>query len=537
MLDARELPFGSVLTADVCVIGGGAAGITIARALAGGPSSVLLLESGGREIDEATQALAAGEVVGEPLLAHGLRAVDLVDTRLRYLGGSTNHWAGACAPLYPADLASPPGSDVSGWPIAYDELARWYPDAAALCQVGDPRFDWRLWADEPDLGPPLVVSERLDGQLFLVRFPVPFGELYGDEVAAADGVEVCLWANVTELRTGGDGQRVTEAVVRTLDGNELTAVADRYVLAVGGIDNARLLLASTDANPEGLGNDGDQVGRWFNEHLRVPAGVAVLDPEVGDLALHGGRPVARAADGAEVTVRAALELTPEVRAAEDLLGVQLQPVPAEPDDRPVFADSLTAADVAVLVDAAGGETGGEIGDAPVVLVQVTGEQLPNPESRVRLGDTVDALGMPTVVLDWRTTEVDRRSIVRALEILGEDLGAAGVGRLQAVPGGMAVDEEAPPGGLLANFVVDPAAVGDAFPLGIGFHHMGTTRMADDPAEGVVDADCRVHGVENLYVAGSSVFPTSGTAPPTLTIVALALRLADHLESGPSESGP
>ena len=136
------------------------------------------------------------------------------------------------------------------------------------------------------------------------------------------------------------------------------------------------------------------------------------------------------------------------------------------------------------------------------------EQAPNPASRVRLIEQRDALGMPRVQLEWRLSGLDKRSIRRAHELLARELGRAGLGRLQLM---LSEDEHRwPP------------------ELGGGRHHMGTTRMHRDPARGVVDPDCRVHGVGNLYVAGSSVFPTVGAANPTLTIVALALRLADHL---------
>jgi choline dehydrogenase-like flavoprotein len=138
-----------------------------------------------------------------------------------------------------------------------------------------------------------------------------------------------------------------------------------------------------------------------------------------------------------------------------------------------------------------------------------GEQQPNRDSRVTLSERRDALGLPATRLDWRLTAADKASLLRNLRALGAEFAGAGLGRLH-----LSLPE------------------GDAWPHDLtgGNHHMGTTRMATDPRDGVVDAHCQVHGTANLHVAGSSVFPTSGAANPTLTLVALALRLADRLRS-------
>jgi choline dehydrogenase-like flavoprotein len=147
-------------------------------------------------------------------------------------------------------------------------------------------------------------------------------------------------------------------------------------------------------------------------------------------------------------------------------------------------------------------------------VHMTGEPMPNPDSRIRLGDERDGLGMRRVVADWRLTAEDKRQALALQRLLGTEVGRTGFGRLRL---SLAEDDTTWP---------DATIIGDE-------HHMGTTRMHADPAHGVVDANCRVHGVTNLYVAGSSVFPTAGAANPTLTIVALALRLANHLKQAPT----
>jgi choline dehydrogenase-like flavoprotein len=144
------------------------------------------------------------------------------------------------------------------------------------------------------------------------------------------------------------------------------------------------------------------------------------------------------------------------------------------------------------------------------------EQAPNPASRVTLSSERDALGMPRVRLDWRLTELDHRSFRAFYEVLGRELGRAGVGRLQ-----------------MRDWVLEAPTAPWPPSLGGGWHHMGTTRMSRDPKQGVVDVNCRVHGVANLYVAGAAVYPTAGCVNPTLTLVAMTLRLSDHLKNGHS----
>jgi choline dehydrogenase-like flavoprotein len=164
----------------------------------------------------------------------------------------------------------------------------------------------------------------------------------------------------------------------------------------------------------------------------------------------------------------------------------------------------------------------------VAYIRVLGEQSPNPRSRVSLGRATDPLGMPRVELDWRPTEQDRSSMRRALEVVADELGRVGAGRLQVAVGGVSLTPGTDPSQFESYRVVPDDFDSLDFPLSVGFHHMGTARMHTDPKKGVVDDQCRVHSMSNLFIGGSAVFPTSGTSTPTFTIVALALRMADHL---------
>ena len=167
-----------------------------------------------------------------------------------------------------------------------------------------------------------------------------------------------------------------------------------------------------------------------------------------------------------------------------------------------------------------------------MYLQALAEQELNPDSRVMLGTNTDALGMRQVQLDWQYTATDRHRVIAGLRVMAEAIGAAGWGRVQLVLGGVHADahDHMVSGEFLTIFRSIPDEIDlSGFPVGVGFHHMCTTRMSDNPVQGVVDADCRMHEVDNLWVAGSSVFATGGTATPTFSIVALSIRLADHLQ--------
>jgi choline dehydrogenase-like flavoprotein len=527
LTDARGLADGTTLRTQVCVIGGGAAGITIARHLAGGPIDVVLVESGGLEPHEATQDLYRGDLVGAPFYGAG-NEIQLDECRLRYLGGTTNHWTGFCRPLDPVDFAVRPYLHLSGWPISRADLDPWYERAVEVIRLADPRFDLDWWREQHDLGEPILDTDLVSTSMFQVHVPYPFAVVHRDALEAAANVDVLLWANATRLDVEDNSDRVTSVEVRTLGGVGLTVEADVFVVALGGIETPRLLLASNDVRSAGLGNVHDLVGRHFAEHLRAQVGHVVLRRTPADLSLYEPTTVAapHPDDPANaIAVQGALTLTQQAVLDNQLLGLEFQFTyvrAPEPSGR-IHADGLRMDDVAPLRAAVDGGAGA------LAYVQVLGEQELNPDSRVRLGSGTDALGMPTIELDWRHTALDRVSIVAGLAVLGRELGRTGEGRLLSLPGGIGfmdepLAEEDFPFLEASATSVDP----DGFQLGVGFHHMSTTRMSDDPTTGVVDADCRVHDLANLYVAGSSVFATACTATPTFTITALALRLADHL---------
>jgi choline dehydrogenase-like flavoprotein len=519
--DARQLEADARLDCDLCIVGAGAAGIAMADALRNTGMRVCLLESGGLRKRAESQALATAERDGHPYFP-------IHETRLRRLGGTTGWWSGACRPLDPVDLEPRPWLGLAGWPIAIEELAVWYAQAQRLCELGPEPFDpAEPWLQRAGTAPLPLDRGRFVTQIFRYSPPTDFGHTYLPRLRDTADLRVLLHATAIAIEVDPQQGRATGVRVRPLLDREIVIGAGLVVLAAGGIENARLLLAS---GPQGLANDHDQVGRCFMEHLFFDD-VARLEPDGAwpQLRLYGRQ--TRLVDG---PIQATLAPTAAVQRQAHLLNCCIKlthPAKRQPglvaitELRDHLRTGLAPAHVGralrtMVTDAVGTigalawlgieqRRGWQCGDRRL-LVSVTSEQAPNPDSRVTLSERRDRLGQRLARLDWRLGQADQTTWLRALEQLARDLVAAGIGRL-ILPG--------------------PAEREVALKrVRGGRHHMGTTRMADRPEDGVVDRDTRVHGIDNLYIAGSSVFPSGGHANPTLTLLALALRLADHLAS-------
>lgn len=501
--DARGLEDGAEVDCDVCVVGAGAAGITLAREFSGGGARVCLLESGGFEPEKATQELYRGTTDGTILEPESLY---LVGGRLRYFGGTTNHWSGWCRPFEPIDFTARPWVPGSGWPFDRAHLDPWY--RRALEVIGLAPFDDAALVASSGRPPLLADGARVSTRFFYLQ-PTRFGAVHRARLAAAPNVRVLLHANALGIRLGGGETLVRQLEAATLGGSRFTVSARWFVLATGGIENARLLLLSGDAPERSLGNDHDLVGRYFSDHPHLEAGTALLFRSESSLTLYDLEWDPRFGH----TRLGVLGLAEEVQREHELLNCSFELLPAGPTAQPVLSAQLGA--VASLLDhpTAGppGAPAREPADWSLMTLLVRAGQTPNPDSRVTLGEERDALGQRRVKLDWRLLPGDRRRIRRAVKVLGLELGRQGVGRVH-LAGTRGTGRPSWRGAYGGN------------------HHIGTTRMHSDPRQGVVDVDCRVHGTDNLFVAGSSVFPTSGFANPTLTLVALAIRLADHLKA-------
>ena len=528
--DARQVPDKTHFYADICIIGGGAAGTTIATEFIGSHHKVLLLESGGLAYESEAQALYKG--VNSGLLYEPL---DLC--RVRTFGGSTDPrgWGGWSKPLSGIDFERRDWVPLSGWPMAKKDLAAHYRRAFATLSLpadterlaeGDARGD-----DVLPVGGPYCRNESCP------LSPAPhLGQVTEGRLRSASNVFVLLHANVTEILTDVAARHVTGLKVATLHGKTHLVMASYVILAAGGIENARILLLSDQVQKEGLGNASGLVGRCFMEHPRYSWG-RLSGKDIAPLLRRYNPATAFEASGKQRTESrpifgVGLALTERAQRERKLLGSRTWILPilgsGDRDAGREFKEvifwlrkrrvpgDLSRRIVEVLRDPANA-----MGMAAAhVLAKLRPpehwqfvtvlEQEPNPASCVTLDASRDALGLRRVRLDWRIGELTKSTLAQAREIFAGELRAAGFDcAIEASP-------KRP-----SNQVADaPRWV---------WHHMGTTRMAVNPNEGVVDASCRVHGMTNLYIAGSSVFPTVGNDMPTLTIVALAHRLADHLK--------
>jgi choline dehydrogenase-like flavoprotein len=511
-IDARTLPQNFLIEADVCIIGGGAAGITLARELSDGRRKVVLLESGGFEFDVGTQSLYAGEVIGVPY-------IPLMSDRLRFLGGSTNHWQGSCRPFDALDLAD--------WPFSFEELEPYYRRASEVCQLGLYTFDPHDWSVPEALPLALPAGSPLKNGLFVYSPPTRFGSVYRQDLQTAANLSVYLFANVLQIDGNAQASTATGLQLACLDGKRFRAHARCYVLAAGGIENVRLLLNSNRVQPAGLGNGNDLVGRYFMDHASVPgAGTLIADasrPEIGfydhhevrDHKIEGYFTASDTLRRAERLPPFAIGIRPTGSEAKEGVGNITLPGPLRRllSDHAANALSFDLLRLEERLEAPVDWISGHMWRAPpgTFFTDYVCGPPSDPQSRVTLSDTVDALGMRETRLDWRLPSDFERTMYRAHELLAQELGRAGLGRMR----------------------IESAATTGQHPmqyLSQGSHHMGTTRMHTDPRSGVVDANARVHGIDNLFVAGSSVFPSFACDDPTFTIVALALRLSDHLKS-------
>ncbi len=539
LVDARQLSPGTVVRADVCIIGSGAAGTTVAAELSRSGTALVILEGGGwraeRQAQDTYRGFMTDATYHDPL--------ELV--RQKRIGGTTSMWGGRCVPLDDIDFEARRHVAGSGWPISLYDLLPYYQRAHSHCELGE--FEYHVGEAVPGASPFVIdgrPSRVTDDRIWRWSPPVKFGRVLRRLVRSEPDVSLYHHATVVGLERDRLGGRITRVRVLAGPGRELTVEAGTIVLAAGCLETARLLLASD------VGNEHDLVGRYYMTHPFAELGtVSFADPSRAAYHFMTTR------DG--VYCRRMLTVSEETQRQLGLLNLAAAlwyPDPRDPahEDALLSSYALVRAVMArarldwksagvhrryaesgdirrhlvnVLKDvpsvARFGVTWARrrwlaqrslpsfmVGEATLGLrLRVDIEQSPEPRNRVTLDRRCDALGLPRLLLDYRVSRTDRESVVRSLKVIRDEFSRLGVGKVELPPESIVLDE---------------------MPLGDGTHQMGVTRMADSPRQGVVDRRCRVHGAGNLYIASSSVFPTGGFAGPTLTVVALAVRIADDV---------
>jgi hypothetical protein len=549
IIDARKLLAGTIINGSICIVGGGAAGITLAKELGDRFDDIILLESGGMDLEIDTQDLYKGEILDPN---HGA----LEEQRQRQLGGTTNVWGGRCAPFDDIDFMPRSYVPDSGWAISKQDLESYYQKAHDYCDLGSYTYQVKeaLGADASEMIPGWQDREITTDGLWLFSTPTNFKTRYRKFLQDTNRVTTYLHANCLKIFTNLEGNIIDYLQCASLDKNYFTVRAKTYILATGCLEVTRLLLLSNDTHQQGIGNQHDLVGRFYMGHISGDVGKVTFTPKKDKVVWD----YEKTKDG--VYARRAIAITPEAQQEHCLMNLRAiltYPEMSDPDhgngilSAMYLVKSLLALkqtsriyysknlDTSGLSKTIGSHLQNVLGDfstlssfaykwltqrllshrqlpsvvlgskANTYTLHFDAEQAPNYHSRVMLGNNCDTFGLNRLKVDWRYTDTDIQNVIQSYKLIANTLERTGTGKLE----------------------FDPIQMPDLIKqnLGVGSHHIGTTRMADNPQQGVVDRDCKVHGINNLYLASSSVFPTSSYANPTLTIIAIALRLADYLK--------
>lgn len=466
---------------DVCVFGTGPAGLTVALELAKAGKRIALIEAGSFDYTEESQKLYEGTETG----LNTWNALRI--KRLRYFGGTSGHWSGRCGLLDEIDFAADTYHGLSGWPITRKAVLEHLAQAVEILDLGSQSLATRPL--KTGVGSTFAHSSAAFSP------PTRFGQKYRRQVVESPSIQLVTRANLVELRLAGGNASVDHAILKDYKGQASKVSANRYVLALGALENPRLLLNCDRQLRGGIGNHSGYVGRCFMEHLNVQIGRFV----VRDKSYFSEK---------QSELAPVRDLLESRRIGNGVLAANPSFVPVEYGRLRHFRRMLRdgACEYETMRDYA--RKFGDFNCEGEGVISSLLEQCPSPDSRISLTSDIDALGLRKADLHWAINDTDRRTIRTLGMELAKELARLDAARVQ-----------------LSDFMVDQS---QPIPVAAHAHHMGTTRMARDPRDGVVDEHCRVHGMDNLYVAGSSVFPVGGGTNPTLTIVLLALRLGKHL---------
>lgn len=555
-----EFGDGTMIQTDVVVVGAGPIGIATALELARSGVQVALIESGREHAQHATQDLAAFDSRQDDYF-HSRSEL----TVSRQVGGTTALWGGRCVKFDPIDFEDRPITAQAPWPIGYRDVEPYLQRACDWAACGQAAFNAR---DIPELAHRDMIVGLPDGVVRttdLERWALPtrFGREYRGALRATPGLTVWTGLTCTEIVTTEAGDAVDHLVVKTLDGRQGTFVAVDYVIATGGLEATRLLLVSDSHHPGGLGNAGGHLGRWYMGH--VEARVARVHFTTDEV-IYGHE---RDNDG--VYVRRRFTIDPERQRESGMPNSAVwlvNPAISDPDHRSgilsgVYLTLISPVGRFLLAEAIR-EAHTKTDATPQIRAHLRnilrdlfpsiafavafcyarflrrgrkapgffvksadnryplhyhGEHVGHWESRVELADERDALGVRRIRTHMHFSDADYQSVRKAIVAIDEHLRRHGVGYVEWLTD----DVE----GSVRAYMAQRA----------GFHQSGTTRMSTTPEGGVVDSQLQVHGVRGLYVASTSVLPTSSQANPTLLGIALGVRLADRLANARKGCGP
>ncbi len=516
---AEDVPALTQLQCDLCIIGSGAAGISVAREFIGTPVTVFVLEGGGDRPDPGCQ---------DPYqsLVTGLKHEGIHIGRMRAVGGTTTLWAGQALPLFDIDFQRRDWVPFSGWPIERQSLIPFYERAEKVLQIPHVTYDPSTWPEKRT--PPEYDRDRFVSYFSQFTSTPNFSAKYRKDIDAATNVTLFTHANVISLEANPSAKRINAVRAKTFAGSTFSVNARQVVVCCGGIESAKLLLVSNSVESNGIGNSFDVVGRYFQDHPGFSFPVKPLNRLAFKRSFVGIKK-----NGIRYSFKSIL--SDKLQRENRLLHVGGEVFYPQTENDPIQSAK------AVLQALRGRRTGirlssaiGNIARRPDKVVRsafqhfvlrqpasigstqphlgIGGEQQPNPNSRVMLSDQKDILGVPRTRLEWKLTEAETRSMQFFTRSIAEEWRRLGLAEIKLDQIRFSGRENGEHGGYVDSN-----------------HHIGTTRMGTDPNVSVVDPDCRVHGYENLYIGSSAVFPTGGFSNPTLTVIALCLRIADDVK--------
>jgi hypothetical protein len=519
----QDAPDQQHMQCDLCIVGSGPAGITLATEMAKSGLHIVVIESGQTAVNNNIQALNNIQSTGKTFRPNFIN-------RLRMLGGTSNLWPGRCMPLEPIDFSSRSWITHSGWPISYEEYAQYLPKAAKILGIADSQADAKNLA-MPSVAIPIDLNTFSIKLAVWAKSPLRFAKKLNKRWASLSNISLVTGFTACAYSFNQNASRLEQIHCRSLSNKTLSISATRFVLCSGGIENARILLIAKQQNPHAT-FDTDNVGRFFMDHPRAVKGSIRLNKGVnwGEFL---GHPVAGGIK------QMGIGLSAQVQQQQQLLNSYIC---LEPRANVVVAKSYDTAVQTVKQLMSKGSTSKRLyftsfDSIAGMAYQLTPkeilpnwlyciycwlrsfikehkrdlviinqcEQLPNPDSRITLSDKKDTFGNPIASIHWQMSDAEIKSIQAIHQALGSWLKQQGIGELKT-----SVTD-------IQESDFDEAS-----------HHIGTTRMSNEPETGVVDSNLKLHGISNLYVCGSSVFATSGSGNPTWSIVAFALRLANHL---------
>ncbi len=507
-IDARVLDNNSLIEGDICIIGAGAAGLSMSLQLMNSPYKVILLEGGGFEYDDRIQQLYYGKQIGHPYYPNKA-------SRLHYFGGSTGHWGGMCSTFDDIDFEVRDWVENSGWPIKRNDIATYYPEAHKILDLGPYEWDVNYWLKQIKEYKQLPLDENVIwSKMWQFSPPARLGTKYKDAITNATNINLYTFANVVDIVGNENVNEIKEVTVKNYTGKTHKVKAKYFILACCSIQNARILLSCNKQAKAGLGNDNDVVGRYFMEHPEIKTGelwLSHVDPlklyeMIGGTKQRAELAISVAKQRELKVLNGSISLMPLEMSKNTVPSVKLW----SNDDPRKSLDTFAKYNTLDKRNFFQRMFSKSIYQSFGLFTRV--EQLPNPDSRVVLNNNKDELGMPQADLNWQMSPIDKKTVLTINTLLGEQVGKAGIGRVK-----------------LNDWLVDKKEEQLPDFTSGGWHHLGTTRMSSDPKKGVVDANCKIHGISNMFVAGASCYPTGGAVNPTLTCVAISLRLADHVK--------